>query len=1224
MVNGGESDPPSLRARFLRATDRYELRRMLGSGGFGDVYEAFDRERGTIAALKLLREDTPDARYRLKREFRALADIVHPNLVQLYELYTDDTVCFITMELVEGVSFLEYVTGPSPSPSAWTSESEAHLRDALRQLVEGLHHLHGAGRLHLDIKPSNVRVSSQGRVAIVDFGLVDELDGAAPTREVSGTPAYMSPEQMQGRALTPASDLYSVGVVLYQALANATPWTESSQRLFAQKLTVPPSPALRRPDVQLPADLVALSLELLSPDPAARPTSADLLARLSTDASGISQVGDAPFVGRGPEMTELRLALGSALAGQAAAVLVGGPSGIGKSSLVVKFLQDVAKRGRGIVVLRGRCYEQESTPFKTVDGLIDGLGRYLSTLPDGEMLELVQDGVDELSQLFPALRRVPGLPPPLSVSTPQDMVATRRAAIGELRAILTRLAERGPVVLFVDDLQWGDMEGASLLGDVLRGANAPPVLLVATHRDGDDARAPPVLTLLARLRSAQGTYVSSLDVGPLSDDDCAKLAESFAGVGSSSAQAIAKEARGQPYLVTELAALGSRSPGGQDVGLEHALRQRIRDLDPTSRTVVEMVAAFGRRLPTETLRAAAGFEGDMTRTLRALQAARLVRISGSGSGETVEPYHDRVRVVVDKLGVSSTGQLIHTRLAKTLESLGGADPEELAYHWAQAGNLGVASRYLVEAARQAMASLAFQHAATLLARVIAWDLIPAADRQRVRIMRAEALADGGDATSAADAYLLAAEDAPLAVRLELVSKAAAQLVSAGDPKRGEEVFRHVLEVLGTPVPTDPKELRAKLAELTRTTASLVMGSGSRSESSLTPLDRVRVDATYEASRYFGAVNPLFAGCLARLSYQHAFECDEPGRLARAIAHDATLIASVGGEQAREREEIVLALAESFLEGRPLPAVSAAVTVARATCAMLHHRWRDAIDHLAWAEEQLRARGRATWSLSFVIGYAPFALLQIGEWRRASLMAASGIEEARQRGDLFLEAQLRAGAGWCGKLLEDRPDLAREALLDALARWTTAAPDALSFGVGLSLSLVRLYETSGCSTQPLAALRELGERFQPTGFLKMESFRASYRLAMGRALVAAALATPEGPARAALVLEARGVAAALRQEWNPALIGHTLLIEAGIASLAHDGDNEPVAMALSAAVDVLDRQGLSDAAAAARLRLGRFLSGVQGSELADEGRLFFHRQGFERDDRIAAALVPGRY
>ena len=91
-------------------------------------------------------------------------------------------------------------------------------------------------------------------------------------------------------------------------------------------------------------------------------------------------------------------------------------------------------------------------------------------------------------------------------------------------------------------------------------------------------------------------------------------------------------------------------------------------------------------------------------------------------------------------------------------------------------------------------------------------------------------------------------------------------------------------------------------------------------------------------------------------------------------------------------------------------------------------------------------------------------------------------------------------------------------------------------------------------------------------MKMESFRASYRLAMGRALVAAAVATPAGPARKTLVDEARSVAAALRQEWNPALIGHTLLIEAGIASLAEDGDTEPVVMALAAAIDVLDRQG----------------------------------------------------
>src|SRR5262245_1230538 len=236
--------------REFRGSERFRVQRRLGAGGFGVVYQAFDQERREEVALKALRDDNVEALFRLKREFRALADIAHPNLVRLHELLADGDRWFFTMELIEGGSFLHFVRGvpfpdradstdrtaaasppgspaaPSPMPSGdarklmalgldGTPDSESagpppldaeRLRSGLRQAVAGIQALHRAGQLHRDIKPSNVLVSREGRVVLLDFGMVTDLSLTGSKRSVSvvGTPAYMSPEQGSARPLTEA------------------------------------------------------------------------------------------------------------------------------------------------------------------------------------------------------------------------------------------------------------------------------------------------------------------------------------------------------------------------------------------------------------------------------------------------------------------------------------------------------------------------------------------------------------------------------------------------------------------------------------------------------------------------------------------------------------------------------------------------------------------------------------------------------------------------------------------------------------------------------------------------------------------------------------------------------------------------------------------------------------------------------------------------------------
>lgn len=259
-------------------SERFDIKSKLGSGGFGVVYRAFDREQGTDVAIKTLHDTNPRTLFRFKREFRALADIAHPNLVKLYELISEDSVWYFTMELVDGVDFLRWIdrghdlrrpalTAQAPQSAephvgaAATVDIDANLasdtsematpspmqtgeilaeslterscpadddrlRAALGQLTRGLITLHRFGKLHRDIKPSNVLVDRDGRVVLLDFGMVTEFGSTRSPLEklerdsnpakvrFAGTPRYMSPEQAMGEDLDEATDWYAVGVVL--------------------------------------------------------------------------------------------------------------------------------------------------------------------------------------------------------------------------------------------------------------------------------------------------------------------------------------------------------------------------------------------------------------------------------------------------------------------------------------------------------------------------------------------------------------------------------------------------------------------------------------------------------------------------------------------------------------------------------------------------------------------------------------------------------------------------------------------------------------------------------------------------------------------------------------------------------------------------------------------------------------------------------------------------
>jgi hypothetical protein len=471
----------------------FALVRCLGRGASGTVYEAIDTRDGGEVAVKLLRRADADAIARFKAEFRGLTHVVHDNLARLYELFADgDTWCF-SMELVRGPSFNAHVRGESCD--------EQRLRGAMEQLLRAVHALHSAGTLHRDLKPSNVLVTHEGRVVVLDFGLLTAVGaGHRPVPSRQGTPEYMAPEVDAGHAPSTASDAYAIGVMLFQALTGRLPWSGSPARITrCRREQAAPQPRALWPDA--PDDLNALCTALLERDPRARATIGDALrafqVRPSTLPAPPPAAEAAALVGRTRELDALRAALADARGGHPIAALIAGRMGSGKSALVEHF---AASLPSAVVVLRARCHERESVPHKAFDGVIDALAAHLETLPASARAALAPPGTAALLQMFPQLATCLA-PAPASVGHAQ-----RDAAFDALKELLRRLAQRAPLVLIVDDLQWADRDSAQLLLELLGPPAAPAMLYVGCYREEQREHCEFLRELLAHARKHARTF----------------------------------------------------------------------------------------------------------------------------------------------------------------------------------------------------------------------------------------------------------------------------------------------------------------------------------------------------------------------------------------------------------------------------------------------------------------------------------------------------------------------------------------------------------------------------------------------------------------------------------------------------------------------------------------------------------------------------------------------
>ncbi len=806
---------------------RYRLDAVIGRGGMGVVYRATDLQLMREVAVKVISENSSsDARERLLREARAAAALNHPNIISVYDVGEEEGTPFFVMELVHGASL--------------SSQKQLELPRVVElasQICAALEHAHANQIVHRDLKPDNVLLSSStDSIKLADLGLALPGYGARISRAglVVGTPSYMAPEQAMGQKVDARTDLYALGVLLYELTTGRVPFTgDDPLTVVSQHVHAPVvPPRVLRPN--LPRAFEAVILRLLEKNPDARfPSAAETAAALRRALDQVAE-GEEPeaaaavaildalsrgrLVGRTAELDEARQLWRRALEGNGHAMLLSGEPGAGKTRLAREITIQAAVDGA--TVMTGGCYEYEATtpylPF------VEAFRKLVREQKDDATLRAILGEVaPQIAKLAPEIETRLGPFPARAELPPHE---ERLLFFDAVAQVLSNFARQRGLLLFLDDLHWADRGTLWLLGHLLRQLRTERALIVGCYRETELDRSHALSRALIdwnRERLATRIAVRRFDAAETNAQLSALLGEN---VSAEFGEAVHRETEGNPFFVEEvLKALIEQGSVKRESGrwkrcevddlvlpqsVKEAIGNRLDRVSDQANEVLRVAAVLGKTFSFEELQAAAN-DATEDALLDALDDAVNAQLIATTGGESFAFTHDKIREVLYEELNPIRRRRLHRHAAEGLERHGvvcererqgimaSCSHERLAYHFIQAGDYEKGLQYAKGAAAAAESVFAFDE--VIAAYKSALDCAESLGLVNEQLALEEAIGKTfllhGDLIPAAEHFERAMKltDDPQ-VRARLQVQAASSLVATGD-ERGVEYLHEALEVL---------------------------------------------------------------------------------------------------------------------------------------------------------------------------------------------------------------------------------------------------------------------------------------------------------------------------------------------------------------------------------------------------------------------------------------------
>lgn len=727
--------------------NRYRILKKLGEGGMGRIWKVHDTLENKELALKqyyrrdsdlsdsktpiadrkritlsTIASDSTESDLRFKQEFRTMVKLKHPNTVNVFDygiLENGDD--YITMEIVSGGELSDIIKERQLTFSG--------IYRILIQICQVLNFIHSRLLVHRDIKPENIRITLDGNVKMMDFGLMDQM-GLPSNGQITGTIAYLPPEVAQGGIIDARSDLYSLGCLAYELVAGHPPFT-AAKIIEVIKKHISESPKLLqevRPNC--PKELEEIILKLLAKNQNDRYQSTSELLNDLVPLSGEkftienleqrkSYLNCSELIGRDKEIQKLKDAFGLATQGKGQSIFIAAPAGVGKSRLLQEFKLKVQLAE--IPYIEGQCFEQGMTPYQP---LADAF-RLLLPLAKKEAIDKYGQ---VLVKIIPELKEKGYKPAPAL-----DDVAEKVRLFEQVSGWLKEISRTTPFVICIEDLHWADISSLKLLNACIRELRKYPVMILGAFRDDEVESTSAIfqteeeeLTHIMRLSTLNEDNVSSLIKGMLgrieiTDEFTGHIFTATAGNAffvSETIRALIEEEqlkleRGCWILPADISTLELPT------SIEATILRRLNLLGSEALELARTAAVVGRGLELSFLKSLSGLEDEkLFEILDELIERQFMRVEEKQYLFT----HDRVRETLYAQLSQEEREKFHEQSGVILEERHVEDPNViasgLAYHFSKGLNKQKAIKYLLIAGKIALGNNAVVEATKLLSQAV--------------------------------------------------------------------------------------------------------------------------------------------------------------------------------------------------------------------------------------------------------------------------------------------------------------------------------------------------------------------------------------------------------------------------------------------------------------------------------------------------------------------------